>query len=424
MLESGLKKKVAIAGCGRYLETVEKCLCENTEVIFYIDNAESNIGRIIKEKSVISPYEADYDETDYIVIAPFYYDGIYCQLLELGIDEKRILAFFDPDLDFTAYSDVFDVLKSINYSAKYSVARIRDDYEKKIKLMFSNMPYECYDYSKKHKIQMPVVRDVNETVEKIIRERCSVSRFGDGEMEIVAGHGGKDVYQEHDDGLSVRLREILLSNIPNHIVALADDYGCMEGLSEQTKDNIRSYMTAEKREEHYKYFDFSKTYYNAYISRPYVIYPWSDIDGARKRFDQLKRIWDGQNIVFVEGDKTRSGVGNDLFDNANSIRRILAPSEHAYRKYKEILETVHKVEKGTLVLIALGPTATVLAYDLSQEGYWAIDIGHLDLEYEWFIRGKGFSYIRNKYNNELSGDTRTVEETDDMYISSIIDRVD
>jgi len=30
----------------------------------------------------------------------------------------------------------------------------------------------------------------------------------------------------------------------------------------------------------------------------------------------------------------------------------------------------------------LGPTTTVLAYDLYKNGYQAIDIGHVDLEHE------------------------------------------
>lgn len=43
---------------------------------------------------------------------------------------------------------------------------------------------------------------------------------------------------------------------------------------------------------------------------------------------------------------------------------------------------------GELVLIALGMTATVLAYDLQTKyNIRALDIGHLDIEYEWFIRG-------------------------------------
>ena len=42
----------------------------------------------------------------------------------------------------------------------------------------------------------------------------------------------------------------------------------------------------------------------------------------------------------------------------------------------------------TPVLIALGQTATVLAYDLSEAGLQAIDPGHVDVEYEWYRMGE------------------------------------
>lgn len=45
------------------------------------------------------------------------------------------------------------------------------------------------------------------------------------------------------------------------------------------------------------------------------------------------------------------------------------------------------ISENTLVLISLGPTATVLAYDLAMEGIQALDIGQLDNEYEWYLRG-------------------------------------
>jgi len=55
-----------------------------------------------------------------------------------------------------------------------------------------------------------------------------------------------------------------------------------------------------------------------------------------------------------------------------------------------------------LILIALGPTATVLAYDLALIGYWAIDIGHVDLEYEWMKNGAlQQEKVKGKYVNEV-----------------------
>ena len=39
------------------------------------------------------------------------------------------------------------------------------------------------------------------------------------------------------------------------------------------------------------------------------------------------------------------GVGNDLFDNVNSIKRVLVPSVNAFDKYDEILEEILKFNK-------------------------------------------------------------------------------
>lgn len=54
-----------------------------------------------------------------------------------------------------------------------------------------------------------------------------------------------------------------------------------------------------------------------------------------------------------------------------------------------------------MIICALGMTATVLAYDLSNIGYQAIDLGHIDIEYEW-LRMKATSKlpVPGKYTNE------------------------
>ena len=82
--------------------------------------------------------------------------------------------------------------------------------------------------------------------------------------------------------------------------------------------------------------------------------------------------------------------------------------------------------KDCLVLCALGPTATVLVKDLCDAGYQAIDIGHLDIEYEWFLTGaKNKSAIANKYVNEANGIINIDNDSlyDDCYEKSIVSRL-
>ena len=64
----------------------------------------------------------------------------------------------------------------------------------------------------------------------------------------------------------------------------------------------------------------------------------------------------------------------------------------------------------------------MLAYDLTVEGYQALDIGHLDLEYEWFLAGKGErTNVPCKYNNETEGGNEVEELHDPVYESQIIE---
>lgn len=166
----------------------------------------------------------------------------------------------------------------------------------------------------------------------------------------------------------------------------------------------------------------NRKYHNAYISRPYVLYADVHTDGPRKRFEALKRIWDKRNVIFVEGSLTRLGVGNNLFDNASSIRRIEAPPVNSFDKYDDILAACLKhATSDTLFLIALGPSAGVLAYDLYKSGYQAIDIGHLDLEYEWYLKGLGTRCeIKHKYNNEFVNGEKVEDIQDELYLSQIL----
>lgn len=79
-------------------------------------------------------------------------------------------------------------------------------------------------------------------------------------------------------------------------------------------------------------------------------------------------------------------MGNDLLENVKSVTRIITPDKNAFSKYDEIREAAFRYGKNKLVLAILGPTATVLAYDLAREDYWIIDIGQFDIEYEWYLR--------------------------------------
>ncbi len=216
--------------------------------------------------------------------------------------------------------------------------------------------------------------------------------------------------------MGARLEEVLHSHHPNMLIAIANNYGSLQYYTENAADGIRFYMVGgETRKQHTILLEHDRIYYDAYISRPYVMYEDNMTDAPKKRFENLKRIWKGRKVLIVEGAQTRMGIGNDLLDGAEEIIRILAPATSSFDRYDEILEAALKFMKNDMLcLIAMGPSAGVLAYDLTVAGYQALDIGHLDLEYEWFLAGKGErTAVPNKYNNEFA-ENNCVEEIHDL----------
>src|SRR5690606_10996024 len=137
---------------------------------------------------------------------------------------------------------------------------------------------------------------------------------------------------------------------------------------------------------------------------------------------KLKEIWDKKDVVMVEGEFSRMGVGNDLYANASTIQRIICPAENAFKSYDQIIDATKKYGKDKLILIALGPTASILSYDLAKEGYWAIDIGHIDVEYMWMLQNATKKVpIKGRYVSEASDerDFEIPEEYSKHYKESI-----
>lgn len=288
----------------------------------------------------------------------------------------------------------------------------------------TNLKYELADPSvSQDSVYYPKILPIEKTIDEIINYRRSLSRFGDGEFAIMAGRK-RQKFQKMDVLLQRRLLEVFQSDEEKVLIAIADNYGNLDKYSRAGKSGIRAYMTEEIRLEHKKFLDLNREYHNAYISRPCVLFADCETDTPGKRFDNLKRIWNGRDIIMIEGAWTRLGVGNTLFDNASSIGRIEGPGENSFDAYERILQTALKYGKeDTLFLLALGPAATVMAYDLAKSGYQAIDIGHLDLEYEWYLRGGRRCEINTKYNNEMPGGEKVTEINDSVFESQILERI-
>ena len=78
------------------------------------------------------------------------------------------------------------------------------------------------------------------------------------------------------------------------------------------------------------------------------------------------------------------------------------------------------------MLAALGPTATILASDMCDNGYQMVDIGHIDVEYMWYLhRAILREPIEGKSVNESGNrDCSNVYDNDKIYLNSVICEID
>jgi glycosyltransferase family protein len=264
---------------------------------------------------------------------------------------------------------------------------------------------------------LPNVKTIEETILELKNSKKSIARFGDGEIQFIV-HKLNLKYQEYDENLANKLEHILKTDYENLLVGLPDGYRSIIEIEPDLKIYWRA-MIVLYYPGFYKYLAHKKQYYNANITRLY--YGYVDKVKCAYHFELVRSLWDDKNIVLVEGEKSRLGAGNDLFNNAKVLKRILAPAHHAYRQIDNLFNETCKYPKDYLILVALGTTAKALVFDLMNEGYQAIDIGNLDLEYEWFKRGvKERILIPGKYVSEVKGGRVVAEISDPLYHSQIV----
>lgn len=266
------------------------------------------------------------------------------------------------------------------------------------------------------------VMSIEKTVDYILSTHCSISRFGDGEIGMM--HGFSLGFQRKDRRLAKELRKVYLTRKKELLICIPEPLMTMDALKKDSQVWWRDYFSSlvhrwfwihgvkDMRGYHFG---------NAFLSRPYMSY--EDKENARKRFDKIKMLWNSRDVVLIEGKKSRIGIGNDLLDNVKSLKRVIAPVENAYEKIDELESfIVSGVSRKTLLILALGPTATVLAARLCNAGYQALDLGHVDIEYEWALMGVNSKVpIKDKYTNEAkAGKDVTEQIADEQYCSEIV----
>ena len=82
------------------------------------------------------------------------------------------------------------VKKEINrLHKKFFRSDVKDRQIESLQSALVNQPYELFDrrVDRQTDYSIPDIRTIDETLDKIVRDRCSISRFGDGEFNVLNG---------------------------------------------------------------------------------------------------------------------------------------------------------------------------------------------------------------------------------------------
>jgi glycosyltransferase family protein len=269
----------------------------------------------------------------------------------------------------------------------------------------------------------PRILNTIDTINLIATKNYSFSRFGDGEFYLMLGLNYSP-FQECTPELTNDLLEIICSNKSGMLIRLPDTFNDVKKYERNSKKFWQSFMGKYRNQIikclPHNYLEIS--YGNTNSTRFY-----SDMkDKSLSKFyiKYFKKIWNKKTVICIEGEKTRLGVGNDLFDNTIDVKRILVPAKNAYSEIYHVLEWIIEniVTENTIFILAAGMAATVLSYRLFENGFQALDLGHIDIQYEYLLRkSHGKEAIPGKYVNEnMQGRNPNDEILDDKYQKSII----
>lgn len=263
----------------------------------------------------------------------------------------------------------------------------------------------------------PNVLTPEETIEYIKKHNASIARFGDGEFRLMINRG-EIGFQEYSSKLEEMLNDCFRARDPKLLVC-SFDFKTKWKADNHAGRWLRRFVQS-KYNQIEPLFDRKYLYGNTDVSRFYnpALFRYTDFDYLKKTYiPLLKTLWDKKRVLIVEGAKTKLGLGNDLFDNTLSIRRILCPVINAFNSYDQIYQAVVKSHiQGELVVLALGPTATILSTYLTlREKIQCLDVGHVDVCYIWFLnKSQQWDKIDGKYVNEAVNNITTIETPFDL----------
>jgi hypothetical protein len=219
----------------------------------------------------------------------------------------------------------------------------------------------------------PKVLSLDETF-NLVLSGFSISRFGDGELNIVFGRGIS--FQSYSQELCDKLKIILRIGFNEKL-----KFVC--GIQRLKFGGVfwRKYWFFHIRQI-IQLLNYDTSYGDLGFSRHINDY----------NFYRFKQYISDKRILIIYGS-TKLNMSSELFENTEYYL-IKSKPKNAYSEYQNILQSMEEIihqKQINLILISLGPTASVLAYEACfQFHIQSLDIGHLTNTFD--LQKKGIQF--------------------------------
>lgn len=212
----------------------------------------------------------------------------------------------------------------------------------------------------------PRIASIDETILELLNYNKSIARFGDGEFMLCFNRSIN--FQRRNLKLQKRLRSILKNKNAN----------CLIGLPSYDLKTFTPFWYQfwfENTRAITKLLDKNTRYYNQGISRSVNLV----------QINKLTELWRHRAVIFVFGKNSRFNYNHEIFNKVKQKYIIESLAKNAWQEYDHVFKSIVDMSKkvnNPLVICSLGPTATVLAYDLSIKNIQTLDLGHLTNIYD------------------------------------------
>lgn len=217
-------------------------------------------------------------------------------------------------------------------------------------------------------MRYPLVLSESETLAGIA-QGLSIARYGDGELKLATGRSIKS--QLHQPGLQAELRRILRAPAGPCLVGIPN-------IASSPRSPKEGFWRQYRNDGYTRLYDHRAAYASSFITRPDSA-PWIDTPAYWAR---VRELWAGREVWVMGG--SQKGWREGELVGATRVRMLTAPRQQAWAVNRDLFEVLRLADPEVLILLSVGPTATVLAHELAQVGRWALDLGHLPM----FLRHK------------------------------------